>query len=446
MITLQKNTLKPIRDINVLLLTFELLFLFILFKNTNFSVFFILLFFSFPLIYRFPEFGLAIAVTGRIILHVLFDYIIVGLPFPALVIYLIISIGGALLFVLQKPVLSSISIKAPQIITLLLFLLLLFGATFTTNPAYASQKLFFYFLFNILLVFLPLVFVNEIIRIGNIFIFAYFIGLLLGIVSTYLALHSPNYLRFQPSENVNPIWLSSSLGASLLASIYLLQKLKRRFPKILVVSTYPLFIYPMLRSWSRGPLLGLFLSLFLFYFLQPNTSKRQKIIAGSVVFIASIAFLFFTSNQIVARLRMPLSQEMSAAFRILAWIESLHLFKANPLFGIGTGSFFINFPFAPFIYPHNIFLEIACENGVAGLLLLFSFTFLTIKMAIRTIRFSSGKMAQLAIIALVLFFYALWNSLLSGDISTNENLWLTAGILTSLSISKRVSGKTLDST
>jgi O-antigen ligase len=434
MIFMQGYTIKSDSNLNALIWSLELFFLFILFKDANFTIFIILFAFSIPIICRFPEFGLAIALTGRILLHFLFDDVVLSIPIPALLIYLFMIIGGIAVIMLQRPAPSSLTIKAPQTFALFIFAVLAMGSFYSTNPAYAFQKLAFYFMFNIVLIFLPLLFSKDIGKIENIFIFAYLLGLLLGLITTYLALFSPDRMRYQPSENVNPIWFSRSLGISLLSSLYLLKKLKRRLFKLLIIFTYPLFIFPMLRSWSRGPLLGIFLCLFLFYFFQPSTTKKQKIIAAAAVLIGSAVFLLFTSNHIVARLRMPLSEEMSAAFRMLAWIKSVQLFQAHPLFGIGTGSFFINFPLNPFIYPHNIFLEIACENGITGVILLCSFVYFTIKIAVQTIQKSTGKSTQLVVMSLTLFFYALWNSLLSGDISTNENIWLTAGLITALAI------------
>jgi O-antigen ligase len=431
---MQGNTLKSDSNLNTLIWSLELLFLFILFKDVNFSIFVIMLAFSIPIICRFPEFGLAVALTGRILLHFLFDDVVIGLPIPALLLYFFMIIGGAVIIMIQRPAPSSFSIKAPHILSLALFVVLIMGFFHTTNVPYASQKLAFYLIFNIVLIFLPLIYSNNINKFENIFIFAYFLGLLLGLITTYLVLHSPDRLRYQPSESVNPIWFSRSLGISLLSSIYLFKKVKRRLFKLLIIFSSPLFIFPMLRSWSRGPLLGIFLCVFLYYFFQPTTTKKQKIIAAATLIIGSAVFLLFTSNQITARLKMPLSEEMSAAFRVMAWFKAAQLFAAHPLFGIGTGSFFINFPLNPFVYPHNIFLEMACENGIVGVMLLCLFVYFTIKIAVQTIQKSTGQTTQIVVMSLTLFFYALWNSLLSGDISTNENIWLTAGLITAAAI------------
>ena len=54
--------------------------------------------------------------------------------------------------------------------------------------------------------------------------------------------------------------------------------------------------------------------------------------------------------------------------RLKHYSTAWQLFKNQPLFGIGTAGF-------PEGYPHNIFLEIAAENGLLGLIIFFSFLF-----------------------------------------------------------------------
>jgi O-antigen ligase len=59
---------------------------------------------------------------------------------------------------------------------------------------------------------------------------------------------------------------------------------------------------------------------------------------------------------------------MSVNIRLKHYSDAWQLFKQKPLFGMGTGGF-------PGGYPHNIFLEIAAENGLLGLVIFLCFLF-----------------------------------------------------------------------
>ena len=70
----------------------------------------------------------------------------------------------------------------------------------------------------------------------------------------------------------------------------------------------------------------------------------------------------------IERFSLNNAKNMSVNNRLKHYSDAWQLFKNNPLFGIGTGGF-------PEGYPHNIFLEIAAENGLLGLIIFFGFLF-----------------------------------------------------------------------
>jgi len=434
MTTLAQKQYITSKHLLILFIGFELLFFLVMLKSIELSYLYVILFALLFHIYHHPEFGLALALTGRVLISMFYDNISLSFPYQSLTTYLVIVILGIVMFYFKhraKPV----SFSAPQLWAALVLLILIIGLTYSTNPSYGKQKVIFYTTFNFLLVIAPILILDSEKKVSYIFTTAYLLGLALAIITLPLALSTSTIFRFYPSDNVNPIWFSRSLGVSLLASVFIISTIKRRAVKIFILATWPLFIYLMLRSWSRGPMLGIILALIIFFYLQPKISWRLKIIGGAVIFFAGVGILLVTSNVILARLQAPISQEASAAFRVLAWIEAVRMFIAHPLTGIGTGSFFIDFPFTPFIWPHNIFLEAASENGIIGFLALGMFFLTTFLLGLKNIRLATlRKNRQMNIIAVTIFIFALWNSQMSGDITGNEIIWLAAGLISALAL------------
>lgn len=432
---LSSNVIFVRRHASLIIVTLllEAMFLAMLLKSFGLAVLFLLFVFSFFLVSNFPEYGLALAATGNVLIMLIFDNIDLYLPMPILIIYLFFIFFGLTVFFFKENVKIELQLRLPQLSSLLLLAVLVFGYFYSTDSSYAVRKIVFYILFNLALVFVPLIFSKDQNRIQSICYWIYTLGLILSIIATILAINTPQFIRFHASENINPIWLARSLGISAIFSFYIIINLKRRFFKLLVIISNIAFIFPMIRSWSRAPIIGLLGSLILLLFLQPKIKKKSKVLFGTICLIIGLLFLYTTSNQIADRLRTPLSEEWSAAFRFLAWYKAWSYFVQSPLLGIGTGSFKLDLPFTPFHYPHNLILEMACENGVLGLFIIILFLSATLILGIRTIQKAFHfKEKQLAIVLFVAFIYTVWNAMFSGDISSNESVWLFAGLISAL--------------
>ncbi|MBN2104494.1 O-antigen ligase family protein [bacterium] len=184
-------------------------------------------------------------------------------------------------------------------------------------------------------------------------------------------------------------------------------------------------------------MIGLMLAILLFYLLQPSQSNLKKMVVGIIGIFLSIYFVFTFASTIAVRIVTPVHQEASAAFRFLAWYQSIQDFQGASIFGIGTGSFILETPFLILHWPHNLFLELACENGIFGLLLITVFVFFSFKWSYQNIhryykRQDSNKL-QISISVFCIFIFALWNAMFSGDIATNPIVWYGAGLIYSMS-------------
>jgi O-antigen ligase len=105
---------------------------------------------------------------------------------------------------------------------------------------------------------------------------------------------------------------------------------------------------------------------------------------------------------------------------------SRQLFIENPVFGIGFGGFKSYNELTELLkYPHNIFLELAVEGGVIGVLVLCAVLFLIVKSAFNIKK--SGL--QLTAYCLSLIAYSLTLAFFSKDISSQPYLWISLAFL-----------------
>jgi O-antigen ligase len=424
----------------LLLIFIEALLLMFVLKSTTLSLVMSMMILAAVFFLIYPEIGFAVALTSNVLVMIFFDSVKSPFPAPHLVVYLAMIIAALFIYSLKHGLDSEMVLGAPIKLSFYLWLLMILGVFVSSNPAYGRHKVVFYFFYNLLLIALPLIFYKDFERLGNIFKIAFLAGLVLALFSSLKALTVPDYIRFSPSESVNPIWLGRSLGVSVLCGVYWFVTSKQSFTKIFLLVTIPFFLFPMFRTWSRAPLVGMLLCVFLFYLLQPDQPLSRKIKISLPFLISSIIILLNTATHLVSRLRTPMIQEMSTAFRLLAWLKGWEYFMASPVTGVGTGGYYMKMLYGDFTYPHNLFLEVACENGIIGLTIMIAFVIIVFKMArknVRRYRTLSGDLLQLSIAVTVIFIYSLWNAMFSGAIYSNEIVWLSAGFIYVLYLSHK---------
>ena len=130
----------------------------------------------------------------------------------------------------------------------------------------------------------------------------------------------------------------------------------------------------------RGPLLTLIVFFILFYMSQSRLLFRKSTFFLTILF--GIFLVYFHSIDLTTRLVSRFSgitDTSSSAFSSLGarfdlFLGAFTYFIDCPFWGIGYGSFGIKFfGYEDRIEPHNIFLEIASQTGVIGLVLLLIF-------------------------------------------------------------------------
>jgi O-antigen ligase len=141
------------------------------------------------------------------------------------------------------------------------------------------------------------------------------------------------------------------------------------------------------------------------------------------------------SQEIVERyavLEHPFQTDAAGADRLQYWRSAWETFQDHPLFGIGAGGWGMVWNKQDYRdFPHNIFLEILCEEGMVGGLLFSLFFFGTMRLVWKVMRhpLTTTRGKTLAIWAIGTLTFAGLDAQLSGDIQTNDYIWMAAAII-----------------
>ncbi len=388
-----------------------------------------------------PLFGIALNLNGIFLFTYFFDLAgIEGGKLFGLRLILFVS----LLQIWRQDGLQWTMLKRPVFwIALSIGVVMLTGVMYSSAKDYGTMKTVRYFLFNVA-VFSSVMLIpwNK----EKLISFSRLVGILgamLGWASLVFIFYQGLDLTVRISlvENINVIWFSRTLAVSLIAILGVLYIEKHHdILSLFLFYSIPGIVLGMLLSGSRGPLLGALLALVVIILMKKPRSKLGLglgIIGGIIAIIGSVGYLVVRYSSV--RLLVDptnLTKDISTLHRVMAWIKSMEIIKSNWLIGIGTGGFkplgIELFPWLsdPFIYPHNLFLEIFLENGLGGLTLLFLFFGLIFKHNQKL----NISLYPVRSIFLGFFIFAFFNAQVSGDISMNEGLWLVSGLVLSIGV------------
>ncbi|EGR4062136.1 O-antigen ligase family protein [Vibrio cholerae] len=173
-------------------------------------------------------------------------------------------------------------------------------------------------------------------------------------------------------EKLNPISLSMYSAISVIVVMWHVRKIS--FKSFFMIA---LFIYCMILSGSRGPLLSLFLMTVIFS-LRKADLKTISISLLSILTLILVVFEYF--NEI--KEYMPilnrfdfLSDEgsISLTIRERQYSSAIDIFMDNPILGGSLVEKYMNY------YPHNLILEILMVGGLVFFLLYALYAFFVIR-------------------------------------------------------------------
>ena len=262
--------------------------------------------------------------------------------------------------------------------------------------------------------------------------------ILLG-VSCFLALLSSVGLSISARDDGRmaalgggPIVFARWMGFGILSLLFLPIRIKAFYKYLVIV----LFFILALASGSRGPILALFLTGFIFVILNFN----KVIVKIGIVFCLLFSLLLFPGigNKIskvveFERVFMNVSKKggskQSTSTRTNLAIGSFILLQNYPL-GVGAGNWqtlsneIRPTHMMPLEYPHNLLLEVACEYGIQTLLVLLLLLLFVLNLSYKKmIKFQNDKTSLYPLLFYLLLFFFL-NSLVSGMLNDSRLLFV----------------------
>lgn len=229
-----------------------------------------------------------------------------------------------------------------------------------------------------------------------------------------------------------PIVFARWMGFGIITLLFLPVKIKYIYKYSLIF----IFFILALATGSRGPILGLFLTGFVYVFL--NFNRVIVRISLGVFLLISVLVFSGVEKQIAKlgnskRVFMNISKKggskQSTSTRNNLAIGSFLLLQNYPL-GVGAGNWQLitnklsPTHLMPLEYPHNLVLEVACEYGIQTvLLLLLLFLYVFHLSYHKMIKYKNDKTSFYPLL-FYLFLFFFFNSLVSGMLNDSRLLFV----------------------
>lgn len=233
------------------------------------------------------------------------------------------------------------------------------------------------------------------------------------------------------------VWFARRVAIGGLAALAILMVTRPGVAWLYSVSAVSLLAGVVLAA-SLSPVIGLALAT-LAMFLIPGARRYggRKVAIVGVIAAAIILALSYLPPQFADRYLNTFNPDNpSLQVRLSEWDQTVSLIGANPLMGVGVGRYPIEIlGIDHVIYPHNLVLEFAVELGVpiaVAFLVFVAASFRHGWIALRRLRQPwSLALAMWGFAVLLLSFVS---ALSSGDLRTNEHIWMAAGVLAAVSL------------
>jgi O-antigen ligase len=336
-------------------------------------------------------------------------------------------------------------LSVPVIATVVLGIVLIVGSSASDAPAYASTKVQLFLVLNVVSLVAGVVVGRsrrdfELFRLLALVVGAITaVALIRGLAAGSLAPTVGG--RFGLTQHANPIGLGRAAAEAILIGISIVVASGSPFRRLLALGAMPLIAVSFIAAGSRGPVLGLVVGAvaLIGMTLRERTGRRRSVLLAVAFVAGALLVTQLVPNQNIQRSLSVLTgsgEGLSSNGRAELWGTAEKAFGDHSIVGVGTGGFAALHPLE--VYPHNIFLEVGSELGVVGLLPLAAFLLATMFAIVRTLRLAPpGDRGDVALAA-ALFFAALVNAQVSGDITVNDSVWLAAGLV--LGVAQRYGG------
>lgn len=402
------------------------------------------------LIIKFPEIGIALSFSSGIFK----EWLSLNIPIFSTFDFTIAIFGVTYVAVISSIIKSGriFNLKLDQsYIPLILFTaLMMISILYTPQFEYGTIKIVSFLAFNWGLFIFPIFIIDDAKSGRKIINLLLFFGIVVSIFTIYNLLKGflsgqLIYTYRASFLEVNPISFAGWVGVInvLLISIFPLIKGAKR--KIFGILGIIVLTTAVIAANSRGPLLSLIICAAIIIFVRVRKLPISRVIFILTLFIVFIIILFtLLPSQVTNRYIELIDQKQGSdriAFytintRLDFWETSIKLFLddiRNFFIGIGSGGFKGIFVLQGIIYPHNIFLEVLCEFGLIGLILLCWHLFSILLRAMRRIFQSIDREKKILLFAfLMASVFNLLGAQFTGDININRRLWFFLGTIVAM--------------
>lgn len=229
-----------------------------------------------------------------------------------------------------------------------------------------------------------------------------------------------------------PIVFARWMGFAIITLFFLPIKINKIYKSLLII----IFFVLALATGSRGPILGLFLTGFIFMLLNFNRVILKLFL--SVLLLISI--IFFTgmgkkisklgnSKRVFMNITKKGGSKQSTSTRSNLAIGAFLVMQNYPL-GVGAGNWQVTANklnpthLMPLEYPHNLLLEIACEYGIHTMILFLILILYVVYMSYYKMIKHKKDMTSLYPLLFYLLLFFFFNSLVSGMLNDSRLLFI----------------------
>ncbi len=398
-----------------------------------------------------PDWTLALFFSSALIK----EWLLLNIPFFAqfdftLLIFLL-NATALFFFLVRKGYLFEFKLHSSMLPLILFTALMIFSITYTPSFKYGSAKAFSFFLFNWALFLSPLLLIrNErsASRMITILVLLATVTTAYTLVTLLQSLFSGSIIYSYRASflGVNPISFANWIGAIAILLFAYLPNIGKRWHRYGAFAALGLLILALFAANSRGPMISFILSLVLYGAIRfRKTSKRKLVQLALVVLLFVVIALIILPEQLTSRYTDLISQEEGSQnyayftinTRLFGWKAALEMATAHiysVFFGVGNGGFSqVIYRQDIRWYPHNIFLEVFCELGLAGLGLLvwhLSSIWGDIRRFLR--KNLTDRSRTLFYAFCMAAFFNFVNAQFSGDLNDNRRLWFFLGMVVAL--------------
>jgi O-antigen/teichoic acid export membrane protein/O-antigen ligase len=258
-----------------------------------------------------------------------------------------------------------------------------------------------------------------------------FVGAVIFLAKLLGGTHQAFDGRFSVSSAEYPINLGRASSDGVFLSLYLFIASSGKWLRLLAAAAIPLLLISLVAAGSRGPVVAFVLGLIVLLALtvvDPRYRRRIAVAIGVFALAAIVVPLAVPGSAIGRALSTIVGSAsgLSSNGRSTVWALALQEFSQHFAFGIGWGGFAALG--TGLLYPHNILLEVACELGIVGLVVLCAFLVSAVRRMLILWRASEGLIRLQAAVAIALFVSAFFNACVSGAIQDNWEVWLWSGL------------------